>query len=235
VVDTLTQLIREGKIRYYGLSDTPAWYVARAQTIAEKEGKERIATLQLEYSLTERTIEREHIPVAQELGIGICPWGPLASGFLSGKYSREGNTGKGQGRLVGPNQFLNRFTEHNWKILDVLSEVAKQLGKPLAQIALNWVATQPGITSTILGATKVEQLEDNLAAIEFDIPADLRKKLDEASALESVHPYFFFSPMTQSRISGGTSVQPWKRAYTYTGAVTAPAETAEKKARAGSD
>ena len=234
VVDTLTQLIREGKIRYYGFSDTPAWYVARAQTIAEKEGKERIATLQLEYALTERSIEREHVPVAQELGIGICPWGSLASGFLSGKYKREGNTGTGQGRS-GPNQFLNRFTERNWTILDVVNDVAKQLGKPPAQIALNWVATQPGITSTILGATKVAQLDDNLAAIQFDIPAELRAKLDEASALESVHPYYFFSPMTQSRITGGTAVQPWKRAYTYTGAVAAPPATAEKKAKAGND
>ena len=101
VVSTLTDLVREGKIRYYGLSDTPAWYVARAQTLAEKEGKERVATLQLEYSLVERNIEREHIPAAQELGIGICPWSPLAGGFLSGKYKRQSATaGSGEGRLA---------------------------------------------------------------------------------------------------------------------------------------
>ncbi len=224
VVSTLTDLVKEGKIRYYGLSDTPAWYVARAQTLAEKEGKERIATLQLEYSLLERTIEREHVPAAQELGIGICPWGPLAGGFLSGKYKREGNTGKGEGRLAGPNQIFNRFTERNWRIVDAFLEIAKQINKTPAQIALNWVATQPGITSTILGATKVAQLEDNLSAIEFEIPAELRKRLDEVSALEPAHPYVFFWPMTQGRISGGTTVQGWRRAHTYTGAVAPPPE-----------
>jgi aryl-alcohol dehydrogenase-like predicted oxidoreductase len=233
VVSTLTDLVKEGKIRYYGLSDTPAWYVARVQTIAEKEGKERVATLQLEYSLLERTIEREHIPAAQELGIGLCPWGPLAGGFLSGKYKREGTTGKGEGRLAGPNQIFNRFTERNWRVLDAFLDIAKQIGKPPAQVALNWVATQPGVTSTILGATKMAQLEDNLAAIEFEIPAELRKGLDEVSALEPAHPYIFFAPMTQGRISGGTTVQGWRRSYTYTGAVAQPPAPAEKRAATG--
>src|SRR5205814_8563143 len=99
VVSTLNDLVREGKIRYYGLSDTPAWYLARAQTLAEKEGKERPIALQLEYSLVERTIEREHVPAAQELGMAVCPWSPLAGGFLSGKYKPEGNSGRGEGRL----------------------------------------------------------------------------------------------------------------------------------------
>jgi aryl-alcohol dehydrogenase-like predicted oxidoreductase len=233
VVSTLTDLVKEGKIRYYGLSDTPAWYVARVQTIAEKEGKERVATLQLEYSLLERTIEREHIPAAQELGIGLCPWGPLAGGFLSGKYKREGTTGKGEGRLAGPNQIFNRFTERNWRVLDAFLDIAKQIGKPPAQVALNWVATQPGVTSTILGATKMAQLEDNLAAIEFEIPAELRKRLDEVSALEPAHPYIFFAPMTQGRISGGTTVQGWRRSYTYTGAVAQPPAPAEQRAATG--
>jgi aryl-alcohol dehydrogenase-like predicted oxidoreductase len=231
VVSTLTDLVRDGKIRYYGLSDTPAWYVARMQTIAEKEGKERIATLQLEYSLLERNIEREHIPVAQELGIGLCPWGPLAGGLLSGKYKRDGNAGRGEGRLTGPNQIFNRFTERNWSIVDAFLNIAKQIGKPPAQVALNWVATQPGVTSTILGATKVAQLEDNLAAINFEIPVELRNRLDEVSALELAHPYLFFAPVIQGRISGGTTVQGWKRAHTYTGAVAAP-PSPEKKASA---
>jgi aryl-alcohol dehydrogenase-like predicted oxidoreductase len=95
VVSTLNDLVRQGKIRHYGFSDTPAWYVARAQTFAELQGKERLIALQLEYSLVERNIEREHIPVAQELGIGILPWSPLAGGFLAGKYKRTGNTGVG--------------------------------------------------------------------------------------------------------------------------------------------
>src|SRR5213594_3999991 len=97
VVSTLNDLVRAGKIRHYGFSDTPAWYVTRAQTLTEKEGKERLIALQLEYSLVERNIEREHIPASQELGIAICPWSPLAGGFLSGKYQRKGDNGEGEG------------------------------------------------------------------------------------------------------------------------------------------
>lgn len=212
VISTLNDLVRAGKIRHYGFSDTPAWYVARAQTLAEKEGKERLIALQLEYSLVERNIEREHIPAALELGIGICPWSPLASGFLSGKYKRAGNDGHGDGRLEklkdSGNPGFAKFTEQNWKILDVLLQVAKQMNRPPAQVALNWVASRPGITSTILGASKVKQLEDNLGAIEFSIPAELRKRLDEVSAPASIHPYVFFEPFLQKMIHGA-SVHAW--------------------------
>src|ERR1700687_1314698 len=182
VLATLDTLVQAGKVRHIGFSDVPAWYVARAQTLAEQQGRERIAALQLEYSLVERTIEREHVPASQELGIAICPWSPLAGGFLSGKYKREkSGSGEGRGRLttVGGSPF-QRFTERNWRVLDALLEVSKQLNKLPAQVALNWVATQPGITSTIVGATKVSQLDDNLASLDFSIPADLRKRLDEA-------------------------------------------------------
>ncbi len=217
VVSTLNDLVRAGKIRYYGFSDTPAWYLARAKTLAEEEGKEPLVALQLEYSLVERNIEREHVPAAQELGLGIAPWSPLASGFLTGKYRREGNTGVGKGRLeaVGDNPAFNQFKERNWQILDELLDVAKQINKTPAQVALNWVATQPGITSTIIGSTKTAQLDDNLRSIEFDIPADLRKRLDDVSALEPVHPYKFFNPEMQGMLSGGTSVRPWAPARVY--------------------
>ena len=217
VVSTLNDLVREGKVRYYGFSNTPGWYLARAHTLAEKEGKESLIALQLEYSLVERNIEREHIPAAQELGLGITPWSPLASGFLTGKYRRDGNTGTGEARLdvVKNHPALNPFSDRNWKILDELLEVSKQLAKPPAQVALNWVTTQPGITSTIIGATKAAQLDDNLQSIEFDIPTDLRKRLDTASAIELVHPYKFFGPELQAMLSGGTSVQPWAPARVY--------------------
>jgi aryl-alcohol dehydrogenase-like predicted oxidoreductase len=144
VVSTLNDLVQSGKIRYYGFSDTPAWYVARAQTLAEKEGKARLVALQHEYSLVERGVEREHVPAAQELGIGICPWSPLAGGFLSGKYKRQGSTGTGDGRLEkvkdSGNPVFDKFSERNWQILDVVLEVAKQIGKTPAEIALNWAA-----------------------------------------------------------------------------------------------
>ena len=214
VISTLNDLVSAGKIRYYGFSDTPAWYLSRAYTLAEKEGKEKLIALQLEYSLVERNIEREHVPAAQELGLGICPWSPLASGFLSGKYKREGDSGSGDGRLEktkeSGNPTLKRFSERNWKVLDVLLEVSRELNRPPAQVALNWAATQPGITSTILGASKISQLEDNLRAIEFSIPAELRQRLNEVSAPESVHPYVFFEPFIQGMIHGGVSVSAWR-------------------------
>lgn len=219
VVSTLHDLVRAGKIRYFGFSDTPAWYVARAKTIAEKENKEGLIALQLEYSLVERNIEREHIPAAQELGLGICPWSPLAGGFLSGKYEQKGETGQGEGRLEiaknADNPIFQRFTTRNWQILKVLVDVAKQLNKPASQVALNWVATQPGITSTIIGASKLSQLEDNLGYAEFEIPTELRKLLDEVSAIEKSHPYGFFTPPFQGWISGGTGLQPWAPARVY--------------------
>src|SRR6202162_278856 len=211
ILSTMNDLVRAGKIRHFGFSDVPAWYVARAQTLAEKEGKERLIGLQLEYSLIERNIEREHIPVAQELGIGLCPWSPLAGGFLTGKYRREGNTGRGEGRLDAAkfSQLTDRFTEHNWRVLDALLEVAKQLNKKPAQVALNWVATQPGITSTIIAASNTAQLQDNLNALEFTIPAELRKRLDDASAIERFHPYTFFEAGIQNRVRGENPVSAW--------------------------
>ena len=236
VVATLNDLVREGKIRHYGFSDTPAWYVARAYTLAEKEGKERPIALQLEYSLVERNIEREHIPVAQELGLGICPWSPLASGFLTGKYKRHGENGTGDGRLEktkdSGNPTLMRFNAQNWSILDVLLEVAKQMGRSPAQVALNWVATQPGVTSTIIGASQVSQLNDNLSAIEFSIPAELRQRLDEASALPSIHPYMFFESFIQGMIHGGAAIDAWKpvRLYNAIKAAEPQPATAERKA-----
>jgi len=213
VISTFNDLVREGKIRYYGFSDVPAWYVARAQTLAEKEGKERLIALQLEYSLVERNIEREHIPAAQQLGIGLCPWSPLASGLLAGKYRRDAGDGRGEGRLEkvkdSGNPAFDKFTERNWRILDEVREVAKAIDRTPAEIALNWVSTQPGVTSTILGASRPDQLESNLRAIEFSIPAELRKRLDEVSAPESVHPYMFFEPFIQGMINGGSSVRGW--------------------------
>lgn len=213
VIATLNDLVREGKIRHYGFSDTPAWYVARAQTLAEKEGKERLIALQLEYSLVERNIEREHIPAAHELGLGICPWSPLASGFLSGKYKNDGKNSAGEGRLEkvkdSGNPTFAKFSEQNWKILDVLLDVSRELRRSPAQVALNWVATQPGVTSTILGVSKLPQLEDNLNAIEFSIPTNLRKQLDDVSAPASIHPYMFFEPFIQGMIHGGTKVRGW--------------------------
>jgi aryl-alcohol dehydrogenase-like predicted oxidoreductase len=201
--------------------------------LAEQQGKDRLIALQLEYSLIERNIEREHIPAAQELGIGICPWSPLSGGMLTGKYVRDGNSGKGEGRLDkqrSRNPAFAKFSERNFKIVDALSSVAKEIGRPAAQVALNWVVTQPGITSTIIGATKIAQLDDNLASLEFTIPVELRKKLDEASAIEMVHPYSFFGGEINAMITGGVRVNRWEPTYLTGG--PAPAGPKPKAASA---
>lgn len=214
VLTTLDALVRAGKVRYIGFSDVPAWYLGRAQTIAELRGYERIAGLQLEYSLVERNIEREHVPAALQLGLGITPWSPLASGLLTGKYTRDGVTAKGEGRLPaiaasGNPAFEKLFTDANWRIVDTLVAVARELGAPPAQVALSWVAHRPAVASTIIGATKLEQLDTNLAALAVDIPAPLLARLDEVSRPPLVHPYHFFeTPQLRSMISGGTTITP---------------------------
>ena len=213
VVSTLTDLVHAGKIRYYGFSDVPAWYAARAQTLAEQQGMERAIGLQLEYSLVERNIEREHVAAAHELGMGICPWSPLASGFLAGKYTRKGPASSQGSRLdvlkESKNPVFNKFTERNWKIVETVQEVATTLGRSPAEVALHWVVTQPGVTSTIIGATKLKQLENNLASLEVQIPEELRRKLDEVSRLEAAHPYMFFEEVLQDRVRGGVKVRRW--------------------------
>lgn len=210
VLGTLDDLARQGKIRHSGLSDVPAWYAARYQTLAEQQHKDRPIALQLEYSLVERNIEREHIPLSRELGLAIVPWSPLASGFLSGKYQRQGDSGGGDGRLQtlkdSGNPGFAKFKPRNWDILDALQGVARELSKSPAAVALNWVVTQPGVGSTLIGATKLSQLDSNLAALDFDIPAELRARLDDASKLDVIHPYMFFGEPFTSMISGGTQV-----------------------------
>jgi aryl-alcohol dehydrogenase-like predicted oxidoreductase len=141
----------------------------------------------------------------------MCPWSPLGGGFLTGKYQRQGDTGTGEGRLTKASPF-NKFTDSNWRMLGVLLEVSKELGKSPAQVALQWVVTQPGITSTILGASTLAQLNDNLASLEFGIPAELRKRLHDASALAPQHPYVFFGGMIQGMIHGGVEVRAWQAA-----------------------
>src|SRR6516225_5280889 len=233
VVSTLNDLVREGKILHYGFSDTPAWYVARAYTLAEKEGKDPMVALQLEYSLIERHIEREHVPCAQELGIAICPWSPIAGGFLTGKYKREASGTRGEGRIekTKGSPFAKAYTDREWRTLGALLDVAKQLNKTPAQVALNWVATQPGMTSTILGATTLAQLNDNLGALELAIPAELRKQLDEVSALQPVHPYTFFGPPILTFNSGGISVEPWTPARVTGGPAGGSRDAKAKAAR----
>lgn len=125
VLETLGDLVRAGKIRYFGFSDMPAWYAVKAATLAKAFNALAPVAMQMEYSLVERSIEREHLPAARECGLGVCPWSPLAGGFLTGKYRRENEPAPEQGRLGGANPFsggFTKFTERNWLILDALGK-----------------------------------------------------------------------------------------------------------------
>lgn len=207
VMRTFDDLVRAGKIRYAGLSDVPAWYAARAQTYAEAHALTPIVNLQLQYSLVERNIEHEFVPLSQTLGMGITAWSALGSGLLSGKYRPSEGDVKGDGRLAtAAGQGLGLFTERNWRVVATLEKVAGEIGRSMAQVALNWAATQPGVGSVILGASKLAQLDDNLAALDFEIPIELRRQLDQASALPPTFPYTMFGDGYQASLHGGASV-----------------------------
>lgn len=210
VMRTMDDLVRSGKVRHVGLSDTPAWYAARAQTLAEWRGYEPLSTLQLEYSLVERNIEREFVSLGQELGMGIMVWSPLASGLLSGKYQPSTGDFSGEGRLATlkgvANPAFAKFNDRNWAIVAELEKVAKELDRSMAQVAVNWTAHRPGIASVIIGATKMAQLTDNLQALEFEIPAELMHCLEQVSRPASQFPYSFFDGEIQGMIHGGVNV-----------------------------
>ncbi|WP_445681822.1 aldo/keto reductase [Radicibacter daui] len=207
VMRTLDDLISAGKVRHTGLSNVPAWYASRAQSIAEARGYEPLAALQLEYSLAERNIEHEFVSLGTAHGMGLMVWSPLASGLLSGKY-RPGAAGAGRLETMrnSDNPAFKRFTERNWRIVAELEQVANEVGRSMAQVALNWIAGRPGVASTIIGATRPEQLKDNLAALDFTLPAELRARLDAVSAPAVPFPYSFFGSELQPMIHGGVAV-----------------------------
>lgn len=213
VASTLNDLVRNGKVRHVGLSDVPAWYASRYITMAELRGWERPASLQFEYSLVSRSIEREHVPLARELGVSITPWSPLGSGFLTGKFQRRDGKIIGSGRVVdmkdSGNPTLEKFAkrEQNWNTLDVLLQVARDLGTTAAEVALAWVMNRPCVTSTLIGATRVEQLEKNLAAADIILPQEALQRLDVVSAPEPNELDHFFGDVLQSMVNGGTKVE----------------------------
>ena len=210
LMGTLNSLVQAGKVRYIGLSNPPAWYLGRAQTIAELRGFEKLAGIQMEYSLACRSIEFEYVDAALELGLGICPWSPLANGLLSGKYKWDGKEFKGDGRVTNAwvtDPAVELDKERLAKLVQVLVEVAKEMGRSPAQVALNWVTKRPGVVSSIIGASKLSQLEDNIQALEFDIPCELLIKLEEASAPTSHYPYFFHKGEHNKMVNGFANVK----------------------------
>jgi aryl-alcohol dehydrogenase-like predicted oxidoreductase len=173
----LDDLVTAGKIRYVGFSDVPAWATAEAATIARFRGWAPIIALQLEYSLLERTAEGELIPMAAAMGMGVLPWSPLKSGFLSGKYSRSnvGQVDTTRAQLVGGPK------DSDYVVIDAVNAVASELGVSSAAVALAWVQGSPGITSTLVGARRMDQLEANLSALEVTLTDAQRAALDEVS------------------------------------------------------
>ena len=209
VMSTFDALVRSGKVRAVGLSDVPAWYAAKAQMLARARGWEPIAALQMEYSLIERSIEREHVPAALDLGMDITPWSPLASGFLTGKYTRspEGAEGEGRVQAFKASGILGDHTDQDWDVLDALRDAAKDVGRSPAQVALNWVTHRPGVASTLIGARTMEQLDDNLAALDFVVPDEHVERLAEVGRPELDHPYNLFTSGWTKRRHGGADVR----------------------------
>jgi aryl-alcohol dehydrogenase-like predicted oxidoreductase len=176
-LSAMDDLVAAGKVRYLGFSDAPAWKVAQAQTIAHFRGWAPLIALQIEYSLLERTVEGELTPMAQELGLGVMPWSPLKNGWLAGKYTREnaGSVASGRAAIVGAP------TERDYLIIDALKAVAAEQDASPAAVALAWLRGRPGVSSTIIGARRIEQLRQNLAALDITLTAAQVASLDEAS------------------------------------------------------
>lgn len=206
VVRALDDLVRAGKVLHGGLSDVPGWYAARAQTWAEAHGLSQPIALQLPYSLVERSIEHEFVPMAQTCGLGITAWSPLAMGLLSGKY-RVGQVPAGRLSLDASGSGLGLFTDRNMRIVSTLEKISGEVGKSMAQVALNWVTDRPGVAAAIIGASRLEQLDQNLAALDFELSGEHRACLDAASAIDVPYPYSLFEDDYQAGIlNTGTTV-----------------------------
>lgn len=196
----LDDVVRAGKVIYVGVSDTPAWQVARANTLAELQGWSRFVGLQIEYSLIERTPERELLPMAAALGLAVTPWGPIGGGVLSGKYSVGWETP--DSKRVAANR--HRFSERNMRIAGEVKEVANELNRTPAQVAISWVMGRgPKGTIPIVGARTAAQLEESLGAADTVLGPELRARLDEVSKIELGFPHDFLARPTMVRTLRG--------------------------------
>jgi aryl-alcohol dehydrogenase-like predicted oxidoreductase len=231
VLETMSQLIRAGKVRYWGISNSPAWYVAKVCTLAAATGRPAPIALQYFYSLANRDIEEEFVPLAAEFNMAIQPWSPLAFGLLTGKYDRasvEAAAPRDGGlprdaalagaerphddkRLDGANPFGDSlFTDRNWSIVEALQRVSQDSGEPPARIALAWVTRRPGVGATLMGVSKVAQVHDNIAALDVRLSAAHWAALDQVSAPTQKMLYSLFTPaLRQQVVFGGSAVRSW--------------------------
>ena len=197
----LDDLVAAGKVRYIGFSDTPAWKVAQAQVTASFRGWTPLVALQIEYSLIERTVEGELIPMAQELGLGVTPWSPLRGGVLTGKYTRENVKDAKPGRGERVTAYLD---ERTFGIIDELVRIAGEVDTTPAAVALAWVQTKPEVDSTIIGARTMEQLEQNLAGLAVTLDDRQVEALDQVSTPTLSFPLPFLQMATTIMHAGST-------------------------------
>lgn len=196
----LDDLVRAGKVRYLGFSDTPAWKCAQAQYEAIFKNWTPVVALQIEYSLAERTVEHELIPMAREMGMGVTPWSPLKGGLLTGKY-RRGKDAPAEGRGASGRQIDDR----TYDLIETLVAVADEVGCSPAQAALAWVQQRPGVASSIIGARTMAQLEDNLAGLAVALTDQHLQRLNEASTPPAIFPNSFL-PFVKNNVQGGTTI-----------------------------
>jgi len=211
VMRALDDLVRAGKVQYLGICNTPAWRVAQMQMLADLRGWSPLAALQIEYSLVERTVEHELLPMAAELGLGVLPWSPLGGGVLTGKYTKadvdplgETNVAATRKGIIASSGHLN---ERAIGIAEVVCAVADEIGAMPSQVALAWTLANPVVVSPILGARTLAQAEDNLGALDVVLSREQLVRLDDASAPSPIFPARFVGrPMVQQLIFGGASV-----------------------------
>jgi aryl-alcohol dehydrogenase-like predicted oxidoreductase len=189
LVRALDDATRAGKIVYVGASNYAAYRLMESLWVADKRGLNRFVTLQAQYSLATRALEREHVPLCAKFGLGILPWSPLAAGLLTGKYQRGQTPPAGTRFSQWKERYKSFDNPHNWTVVEALVQVASELGRSPGQVALAWLLSKPVVSSVIFGARTVAQLDENLGAAELEIPAAALSRLDAASALELGYPY----------------------------------------------
>jgi len=210
---SLDDITRTGKVLHVAVSNLPAWQIARLHTLAELRGLARPIAVQLEYNLIERTGERDVIPMARELGLGIVPWSPLASGVLTNKYTtRDLDTGTGTPSPEGTRKNVaaaqSSLNARGLAIAGVVGDIAKDLHVTAAQVALAWVLYQPDITSPIIGARTLAQLDDNLGALAVELPPHHLARLASASSFDLGYPHEMIArDLTRAVMFGGTKIE----------------------------
>ncbi len=203
VMRSLDDMVRQGKVLYVGISDAPAWIISQANTIAQYQGWTPFVALQVEYSLIQRTPERDLLPMAKALDLAVTPWSPLGGGVLTGKYNKPPQAGDEQGRLA--NAALGSISERSLAIADVVTQIAAEIGRTPSQVAIAWLRAQSGIVIPIIGARKLSQFQDNLASLDVNLSPEHLQRLNEVSQIELGFPHDFLRNDTiRDRLFGGT-------------------------------